>query len=352
MSLPKRWSTLTFYLVAILTVSNTASPQDSRACYFRDGGPAQDYVQCPGANGTKTAACCYSAGWPHIDPCFSNGFCFSTEVGVVYRGACTDQDWGSTQCVQNCQNVNRGGTAMLSFCQDLNLCCTAVDDSENRDCCSNGKLGDNKLNWNDPTLTGHVNASMLYDVYDSRQAIAGAVTESTSNGTVPTDREDSNTVSEGAIIGVGVGLGVPLLIALATCIWLFLSLRKERAKDRDSQEAHSYIETKHAHRGNDTSPGPSQNESASRVASHDPTIATQVAPGNLHPSMNGYAPETKNSNTCGRRRRRLCNRPLLLSYLTSEPQSKYNLRWWRSFDMLSHFDTYGKSWESAGVRPA
>lgn len=185
---------------------------------------------------------------------------------------------------------------MLSFCQDLNLCCTAVDDSENRDCCSNGKLGDNKFNWNDPTLTGHVNASMLYDVYDSRQAIAGAVTNSTSNNIVQADSEDGNTVSEGAIIGVGVGLGVPLLIALATCIWLFLSLRKEQAKSHESQETHSYIEPKQGQGGNNTSPGPSQNESASRVASHDPTIATQVAPGNFHPSMNGYAPETKNSN--------------------------------------------------------
>ncbi|KAK4502644.1 hypothetical protein PRZ48_006070 [Zasmidium cellare] len=291
MSQPSRWSTLSLYLIAVLAASSTTSAQDdSRACYFREGNFAKGYVQCPGANGTKSDACCYSAGWPHIDPCFSNGFCFSTEVGVVYRGGCADQGWGSLDCVQSCPTVNVAGTAMLSFCQDQSLCCTAVDDAENKDCCQNGTVGDGKFAWDDATFTGHVNASTLYDVYDSRQAISGAYTNSsTSNDTssTSTGEENDNTVSQGTVIGVGVGLGIPLLIALATCAWLFLSLRKERSKGR---EAYSSIDDpKHSHGGNDLSPGPSQDD-ASRVASQDRTLSSQ---GNLHPSMNGYAAETK-----------------------------------------------------------
>lgn len=170
----------------------------------------------------------------------------------------------------------------MSFCRDSNLCCTAIDDDGLNSCCTNETLSDNKFDWDDATLTGYVNASTLYDVYDSRQAIAGAMTNSTSNDPIsgtPSNNEDSNTVSKGAIIGVGVGLGVPLLIALAACAWLFFAQKKERLNRHSKQEVNEYTDdTKHTNGGFVMSSQVSQNESAQE---------------HLAPSGNGYASEPK-----------------------------------------------------------
>ncbi|KAF7190723.1 hypothetical protein HII31_07882 [Pseudocercospora fuligena] len=207
----------------------------SQRCYWPNGDDAVEYVACPGYNDTLTSwPCCHSGEWPHIDPCLSNGFCFSSDQGALYRGACTTRggynNMSDTNCVKECSGVYDQGTAWVSLCTNGELCCTVVDDPLRRDCC-NGSTGD-LFAWPDATFTGPLNASTLENVTDVRAAIPGADAAGETVTITPTaiaSASDSDGgYSQGTLIGVGIGLGVPLIIALVSICWLLFMLKRER----------------------------------------------------------------------------------------------------------------------------
>lgn len=86
----------------LLSVSQFANCQ---TCYWPNGENS-GYTQCS-SNGR---ACCYNTDDAHHDPCFSNGLCQSMYFGYIYRGACTDPNWGSS-----CPNVCTNGTTPSIF---------------------------------------------------------------------------------------------------------------------------------------------------------------------------------------------------------------------------------------------
>jgi hypothetical protein len=86
----------------LLSVSQFANCQ---TCYWPNGENS-GYQQCSSNGG----ACCYYTDDAHHDPCFSNGLCQSMFFGYIYRGACTDSNWGSS-----CPNVCTNGTTPSIF---------------------------------------------------------------------------------------------------------------------------------------------------------------------------------------------------------------------------------------------
>ena len=66
--------------------------QDS--CFWPSGDLASGYTPCADNAAEQSVRSCCGKG----EVCLSNGLCFSTAIGVVYRGACTERAWQSDAC--------------------------------------------------------------------------------------------------------------------------------------------------------------------------------------------------------------------------------------------------------------
>ncbi|KAI1338893.1 hypothetical protein F5Y15DRAFT_416655 [Xylariaceae sp. FL0016] len=212
----------------------------SQTCYLPDGTEKSDHQPCSEYGG----ACCYWIDDGHHDLCYSNGLCQSQFFGYIYRGACTDQGWGSS-----CSNICRGGgdddPAILRFCSEYNGWCCQYKEATS-DCCATGS----GFAWDNATLVNYNIApedQVLYefDLSNANQPIS-ATSTSTSTSTAsdppsttstdiatpsPTMYENcspSSTIALG--IGLGIGLGVPLAICVAVLIWLVAKRRYEQRR--------------------------------------------------------------------------------------------------------------------------
>lgn len=61
-------------------------------CYFPDGSTATSMVTCP-----DSKSCCGKN-----QACLSNGLCFGADLGVIYRGSCSDKSWPIADCPRAC----------------------------------------------------------------------------------------------------------------------------------------------------------------------------------------------------------------------------------------------------------
>jgi hypothetical protein len=88
---PIRVALLSLYLLTSLPAAQATT------CFWPDSSSADPvYVPCnvnPADTGNRT--CCAEE-----DVCLSNKACFSLDVGVIYRGACTDETFQNSNCLQ------------------------------------------------------------------------------------------------------------------------------------------------------------------------------------------------------------------------------------------------------------
>lgn len=89
-------------LVSVLCVLTFTSRSLAASCYWRDGTPAtlnrQNYTAC---DNTTTSMCCLLSGG---DACTTLGLCISAS-GSLFRSACTDPTWKSSQCISMCPGI-------------------------------------------------------------------------------------------------------------------------------------------------------------------------------------------------------------------------------------------------------
>ena len=89
---------LSILLLRAVTVVSAAA----QTCYYPNGAIASDQVPCSDA---QFSACCHRNAI-----CLSNNLCMGIKQPFVLgRGACTDPDWQSEKCPQQCQT----GTASV-----------------------------------------------------------------------------------------------------------------------------------------------------------------------------------------------------------------------------------------------
>jgi hypothetical protein len=75
-----------FFLLSWTALSHAAT------CYYPDGSPATSMTPCP-----DSQSCCGTD-----QACLSNGLCFGADLGVIYRGSCTDKSWPIAECPRVC----------------------------------------------------------------------------------------------------------------------------------------------------------------------------------------------------------------------------------------------------------
>lgn len=81
--------------IALLTLLFAATPCNAN-CFFPDGSDATDMVECP-----DSKSCCGKN-----QACLSNGLCFGADIGVIYRGSCSDKSWPIAECPRACYTGN------------------------------------------------------------------------------------------------------------------------------------------------------------------------------------------------------------------------------------------------------
>lgn len=67
-------------------------------CYYPDGSIPTDYIYVACTNNAVSSCCIPSEG----DICQDSGLCYYPPSGSLFRGACTDKTWDSSDCPQVC----------------------------------------------------------------------------------------------------------------------------------------------------------------------------------------------------------------------------------------------------------
>lgn len=80
-------------------------PTSYATCYFPNGKTDSNYRQCPGS-----LSCC-AAG----EACLSNGYCFTANFGILYRGLCADKTWPLSDCPRACYEGSNSSTDLHSW---------------------------------------------------------------------------------------------------------------------------------------------------------------------------------------------------------------------------------------------
>lgn len=266
-------SLLLFLLRAVLSAS--AAPQ---TCYYPNGAVASDQAPCSDA---EFSACCNTDAI-----CLSNNLCMGIKQPFVLgRGACTDPNWTSENCPQQCQSG-----IYLPVPHSRALYLSSVSDQPQSGCSIillNSTDGVNSYCCNSLVVSpGHAqpvcdfgSPFTLPDAtpVQGRGALAAVVSTNSSSSTSdgspstasptspgsPTSSEASSTSSSTAIspacnlsnatalvtdrtqsyrnAAIGAGVSVPLgTVAVGLLLWAMWERRKRRKVEQDIALARSW----------------------------------------------------------------------------------------------------------------
>lgn len=84
-----------------------SSSLSSTTCYWPNGQEVTEYnyQPCDAGQDSGHAACCELSS----SVCTTTGYCIGN-ANYYYRGGCTDRDWASDSCPQECISSLTGGT--------------------------------------------------------------------------------------------------------------------------------------------------------------------------------------------------------------------------------------------------
>ncbi|KAL4895114.1 hypothetical protein BDV59DRAFT_160082 [Aspergillus ambiguus] len=197
---------------AWVIIGSIVAPTWARTCYHPNKVAVPGAVPCTDAEKTF---CCAEGGF-----CMTNGYCagFGTQPYNLYRGACTDQSWGSS-CTQSCleQSPNSGGPI---------TCIGKNDEGQSLYCCGYQRTNN--------SITTCADGSDPFTMPDGQLIFGRAGLQ---NATIASDNSVNATTSCDATSGsqctnataVGAGVGVPLgVIAITTAIWAFWERRQRK----------------------------------------------------------------------------------------------------------------------------
>jgi len=199
---------LSIQSLALLIISRAMADN----CYWPNGDLSKSYVPCnvnPASTGPR--ACCAPT-----EPCLANKLCFSTAVGVVYRGACTDNTFQDPNCPKVFLTESPNNTANLIPC--LNGYYRY----------SGGQCTDSDVfKWSSAGVIG------LEAITASSITTGTASASATSTSACPAAVGSCDQVAQNAQrtvgLGVGLGLGLPLLAALVAVAYLLFAGRRRKA---------------------------------------------------------------------------------------------------------------------------
>lgn len=240
-------------LSSILSLAALATTSRAQQCYYPSGKVATADIPCSASS--DNTHCCGKTGI-----CLSNGYCMETseESGPLglYRGSCTDRNWGSS-CPQQClggKPVKASGNFSKNDAND-----TIIDNDFPADAARVARWKKNGTDWlyccvgsdygndyssacadgADPfTLAS---ASLIYGVaaLSSAEIISSTATSTATSAASPatttpaaaseTSRSASDTCPDsGAQIGaIGAGVGVSLgVISIGAMVWAFWERRQ------------------------------------------------------------------------------------------------------------------------------
>ncbi|KAI3400645.1 hypothetical protein diail_2357 [Diaporthe ilicicola] len=208
-----------FVALAALTTTSLA-----QQCYYPSGKVGTSDIPC--STSSDNTHCCGKTGL-----CLSNGYCMETSEDSgplgLYRGSCTDRNWGSS-CPQQClgdgdfpadaarvARWKKNGTNWL-------YCCVGSDyDNDYSSACSDG---------GDPFVLP--SASLIYGVAALSSAelvssTASSTATSAASASATTATAEACTDNGAQIGAVGAGVGVSLgVIALSAIGWAFWERRQ------------------------------------------------------------------------------------------------------------------------------
>ncbi|KAH8653050.1 hypothetical protein BGZ60DRAFT_419455 [Tricladium varicosporioides] len=98
------------YLLNLLLLGSSTSAHIQ--CFYPDGSEANDSVYVPCTGETYSSCCIPLQG----DVCQSNGLCYWPSGSYLFRGACTDQTWTSSNCPKVCVNEAKNGRIRATPC--------------------------------------------------------------------------------------------------------------------------------------------------------------------------------------------------------------------------------------------
>ncbi|KAK4164671.1 hypothetical protein QBC43DRAFT_300147 [Cladorrhinum sp. PSN259] len=252
--------------VALASASASAG---SKQCYLPNGLPSNDVPCDPTA---EHSMCCNQTSL-----CVSNGLCVDPlEIGntsfstgqMFARGTCTDRNWNSKFCPQQCINNQdlktnpnavdwRNGGVMVWECEGHSgygfpapYCCESV--TTIKECCKPTAMFSLQAGSIGPAL-----AIQTYPATELGQAAAPTTSATTSGmtggttsppattpppGSIPTESSSASggsSLSEGAKIGLGVGIGLGGALLLLLGAFLYLYRRSHPpAKKEDANSNH------------------------------------------------------------------------------------------------------------------
>ncbi|KAI9822055.1 MAG: hypothetical protein M1832_003227 [Thelocarpon impressellum] len=211
-------------LLSILVLGLSPDVLAADTCYWPSSSPANAFVPCnvnPSDSGPRP--CCGKG-----EVCLSNAACFSTAIGVIYRGACTDQTWQSNKCPRFFLEEHPNYTANMFSCLDGTF---RTDPGR----CSDG----DNFRYSGASLIGLVSATAPATTSRTDTASSGSTSSTGTDVACPSAvnaQTSTGCRSKGDMrrigLGVGLGLGLPLLAALAAVAVLLRSNRRFRANTK------------------------------------------------------------------------------------------------------------------------
>ena len=258
---------------------------EATTCYWPNGAEAQssDGIQACNAtvNGADSGCCSYK------DVCTTKGFCFSSTVGFMYRGGCTDQAWNldvlprmsrrrysvKVSClirgVANVREAHNDGFVNIFPCPTVNgtsttsFCC---NNGWNNTCCDktfdwgavgkgagffipHGDIfflpnGDNSSSASAAPLSSEANSSPtsshplplnVNSISNSTSSLSSATTALTANESLILATSSCKSLPQSNdYVALGAEIGVPLgvLLLLALSFLLLMEHRRRKSSEK------------------------------------------------------------------------------------------------------------------------
>ncbi|KAI9825885.1 MAG: hypothetical protein M1832_000826 [Thelocarpon impressellum] len=188
-------------LLAFVIILPSNFAQDTRSCFFPNGGVSDNDRPC-GTDGSAHSACCAQDAY-----CLSNGLCSNGHI--LSRGSCTDLTWASPACTAFCRSTNPSGGIIIVSCNLSRFACDIGT-------CSRGNF----------TLpSANITRALRAPIPTPAGANATDANATCSSAPAVTVVQSDNKKP----LAVGLGLGLPLGLALVAALTLlFLERRKDR----------------------------------------------------------------------------------------------------------------------------
>ncbi|OOF99039.1 hypothetical protein ASPCADRAFT_127613 [Aspergillus carbonarius ITEM 5010] len=212
---------LTTLLLTLLISLTTA-----RTCYHPDKSIAASNVPC---TSDSTSFCCDSGAI-----CMTNGYCIGvgSQPYLLFRGACTDQDWGD-DCPSHCANKNpTGGAPIIGIGSDSSgnaqYCCGfQVKNNGSSECVD----GDTAFTLDDGEMI--LGRAALENVTSTSSSSSTSTRTMSTATVVETTCSASNNephCGTSNATAVGAGVGVPLgVLAVSAVVWALWERGRRRA---------------------------------------------------------------------------------------------------------------------------